>query len=65
MSNIHFYHILILCIKPLPRSKLLTTLKENAFENIEGKGKNAGNLFLQCLASLPETEIIVMIIAKN
>ena len=36
----------------LPNSRVLTTLKEKGFENIVGKGENAGNqhflLFPQC-----------------
>ena len=38
-------------------SRLLTTLKHKAFENIAGKGENAGNqhflLFLQCFIPVP------------
>ena len=30
------------------QSRFLTPLYKKAFENIVGKGENAGNLFLQC-----------------
>ena len=40
------------------QSRLLTTLKEKAFENIVGKGENAGNqhflLFPQCFLPFPK-----------
>ena len=44
------------------QSRLLMTLKEKAFENNVGKGKNAGNrhflLFPQCLLLFPKQVLI-------
>ena len=38
----------------LTQSLLLTTLYKNRFENITGKGDNAGNLFPQCILPFPK-----------
>ena len=42
----------------LPHNRLLTTLKKMPFENIVGKGENAGNhhflLFTQCFLTIPK-----------
>ena len=48
-----------LCIK----SRLLTTLRRKAFENILGKGESAGNqhflLFPQCFLPFPKQSFLV------
>ena len=49
---------MLIFVKPFTtQSQLLTTLKKNPFENIVGKGENAGNqhflLFPQCLLPIP------------
>ena len=44
------------------QSRLLTLLEKKAFENIVGKGENAGNqhflLFPKCFSILPKTNFI-------
>ena len=47
-----------------PQSQLLTTLKKQLFENILGKGENAGNqhflLFPQCFLIYQEEKITIL-----
>ena len=52
------WHVLGKMVKPFnTKSELLTTLEEKCFENIAGKGENAGNqhflLFPQCIQPFP------------
>ena len=54
---LYINHLLI--PKPFPiETRLLTTLRKKPFENIVGKGENAGNqhflLFPQCFLTFPE-----------
>ena len=49
----------MMCLNSLPKSQLLTTLEKKAFENLAGKGENAGNqhflLFSKMFSTFPKT----------